>query len=416
MARTAASRSADDSAELKYVVYVSRHGVRSPTAKVSQYSLYSTAPWPTWDVPPGYLTKHGYGLMKIFGGYDRMQLAHEGLLSARGCGDANSVTFYADSSQRTRETGKALAEGLFPGCNISVQSLPEGTNDPLFHPAPVKLNSADADLAVASIAGRIGDKPENLTDAYRNQLAAFDDVLSTCSNAAEDISPKRFSLMEIPSSLSAGKVDRLVDLRGPLNTAATLSENLLLEYTEGMDASNVGWGCVDGSRLRSLIDLHTAASDFTQRTPAIAKIQASNLLDHINRSLEQAMTHHSIAGAQGKPSDRALFLIGHDTNLSNVSGLLNLNWIADGRRDDTPPGSAFIFELWKDRKTESYSVRIYFTTQTLEQMRSSTLLTLSNPPIRTPIFIPGCSRADYSCTWSAFSQTLHQAVDSRYVY
>ena len=33
--------------------------------------------------------------------------------------------------------------------------------------------------------------------------------------------------------------------------------------------------------------------------------------------------------------DRALFLIGHDTNLSNIAGLLNLTWIFDGRRDDT---------------------------------------------------------------------------------
>jgi len=399
--------------DLKYVVYVSRHGVRSPTAKISQYSLYSTAPWPTWDVPPGYLTKHGYGLMKLFGTYDRSLLAQDGLLSSDGCDDANDVTFYADSDQRTRETGKALAEGLFPGCSLPVLGLPEGTNDPLFH---MKSESKypDAALTVAAMAGRIGGNSNNLADAYRKQITALDEILSTCGTATITPHP-RLSLIEIPASLTLGKNDQLAELHGPLNTSSTLVENLLLEYTEGMDISNVGWGCVDGSKLRSLIDLHTAAVDYTQRTPFIAKMQASNLLDHIHRSIEQAVTQRRIEGTLGKPKDRALFLIGHDTNLTNIAGLLNLNWIIDGRRDDTPPGGALIFELWKERKTGNYSVRTYFTVQTLEQMRSAVPLTLDHPPERVPVFIPGCSKEDYSCTWLAFSQTIRQAVDLRYV-
>lgn len=103
-------------------------------------------------------------------------------------------------------------------------------------------------------------------------------------------------LFDIPSTLAPGKGDHLADLRGPLNIASTLTENLLLEYTQGMDTSQVGWGCIDGSTLRSLIDLHTVASDFMQRTPVIARAQASNLLDHIHRSLKQAVTRRAVPG------------------------------------------------------------------------------------------------------------------------
>ena len=78
------------------------------------------------------------------------------------------------------------------------------------------------------------------------------------------------------------------------------------------------------------------SSDFTQRTPEIARIQASNLLDQIHRSLEQAVTHQSSQGTLGKPAGRALFLVGHDTNISKIAGLLDMTWIVDGRRDDTP--------------------------------------------------------------------------------
>lgn len=84
--------------------------------------------------------------MELFGTYDRIELAKEGLLSESGCKDASNVTFYADSDQRTQETGKALAAGLFPGCSIPVQSLTEGTNDPLFHPVPDNFKSREFEL------------------------------------------------------------------------------------------------------------------------------------------------------------------------------------------------------------------------------------------------------------------------------
>jgi 4-phytase/acid phosphatase len=412
--QTIPSSSTAMNAELKYVVVLSRHGVRSPTSNPEQYNAYSVAPWPQWDVPPGYLTAHGYHLMELFGAYDRMLLVNEGLLSSNGCEDAAHVTFYADSDQRTRETGKALSAGLFPGCNAPVKSFPEGTNDPLFHPHPTDYAPVDSALATAAIAGRIGNDPANVTEAYRAQIGALDTIMATCG-ATSSPTQKRISLFNLPASLAPGKGDHLVEMRGPLNTASSLAENLLLEYTQGMSANQVGWGCVTGKNLRSLIDLHMAAADFTLRTPAIARVQSSNLLDHILRSVQQAAASKPVNGALGQPADRTLFLIGHDTNLTAIAGLLGLTWIADGRRDDTPPGGALVFELWKDLKNGEFSVRTYFTAQTLEQMRSSAELTLSNPPQRVPVFLPGCSRKDFSCSLPSFQQTLQNVIDPLHI-
>lgn len=413
-AQTASQTSKNSDAELKFVVYVSRHGVRSPTGKAEKYNSYSTAPWPMWDVAPGYLTAHGYQLMEIFGAYDRMKLASQGLLSATGCDDVAHVTIHADSDQRTRETGKALAAGLFPGCTIKVQYLPEGDNDPLFHSIAAGVGKPDLALAAAAISGRIGGDPNNLTNAYRTQLAALDKLLATCGVAASP-EKKRTPLFDIPAKLAPDDDDGLTKLKGPLNTASTITENFLLEYAQGMDASNVAWGCVDGDKLRSLIDLHTAASDFAGRTRAIARMQVSNLLDHVRRAMEQSVTGKPVPGAPGTPADRALFLIGHDTNLTNIAGLLDLTWIVDGRRDDTPPGGRMIFELWRTPATGTYSVRIYYSAQTLEQMRSASKLTLEDPPQRVPVFLPDCSAEDFSCPWPSFAKTLNQAIDPHYV-
>ncbi|HVZ83821.1 MAG TPA: histidine-type phosphatase [Terracidiphilus sp.] len=403
-----------DGETLRYVVYLSRHGVRSPTGKAAQYNTYSTAPWPAWSVPPGNLTAHGFRLMQIFGAWDRTQLAEEGLLHAAGCADAPLVTIYADSDQRTRETGRALAMGLFPECSPPVHALPEGTPDQLFHPLESGAFTVDSAAVVAAISGRIGGDPNNLTAAYHTPLEEFDSLLAKCG-CADSAAHKRSSILDIPARLTEGNREHPAELRGPLATASTLTENLLLEYTENMPAANVGWGCVDGRNLRSLIDLHTEAVDFAQRTPAIARMQASNLLDHILQSIEQASAEKPVKGALGKPADRLLMLIGHDTNISNVAGLLRLTWIADGRRDDTPPGDALVFELWHSSATNDDSVRIYYTTQTLEQMRGETPLSAENPPVRVPVFLPSCSRSDFSCSLSDFKRDLTQAIDPNFV-
>jgi len=55
-------------------------------------------------------------------------------------------------------------------------------------------------------------------------------------------------------------------------------------------------------------------------------------------------------------------------------------------------------------------VRVYYTTQTLEQMRSSTVLTSQNPPARVPVFIPACSRADFSCSLPDFEWALRTST------
>lgn len=403
---------AQQDSELRYVLVLSRHGVRSPTGKAPQYDRYSTGEWPKWPVEPGYLTPHGFQLMQIFGAFDRAQFASQGILKAEGCSDAGNITIYADSDQRTRETGKALAEGLMPGCGMQVTALPEGTNDPVFHTHPEGSTKSEAALAVAAIAGRIGNDPANITEAYRQQIGYLDHILETCGTASPG-KPSRTSLFDIPATLTTGSGDHLADLRGPLYTSSTLSENLLLEYTEGMNDSDVGWGCVHKPELESILQLHAAAVDFTQRTAVTAHAQASNLLDLIGLSLEQAASGRAIRGAKGKPTDHALFLVGHDTNIENIAGTLNLTWIIDGRRDDTPPGGALVFELWQARATHRSYVRLFYTAQTLDQMRNGERLSLNNPPQRVPVFIPGCSTEDMSCPLSGLKKLLLTPRTSR---
>lgn len=83
--------------------------------------------------------------------------------------------------------------------------------------------------------------------------------------------------------------------------------------------------------------------------------------------------------------------------------------------NDTPPGGALIFEMWKQRESAMYSVRTYYTAQTLDQMRMATPLSLASPPETAPVFIPGCGQADGSCAWGAFQKVVQTGIDSAFV-
>jgi 4-phytase/acid phosphatase len=396
--------------ELKFVVVVTRHGVRPPTVSNDQINPYSAEPWPKWDVPPGYLTAHGRALMKLFGAYDRAQFARAGLFSSSGCADANRVYFWADTDERTVETGRALVEGMLPGCTVEVHSAPAGTRDPLFNPVAAGVGHADPDLAMAAVSGRIGGHPDALLAAYRPALETMQQVLTAGKTAKQP-------LLELPVSLGPA-AGGLVEMRGPLATASSLAEDFLLEYTNGIEGHDLGWGRLTESNLRQMMTLNLTFTDLTRRTTQIARPSASNLLSHVAKALEQAVTGKAVPGALGKAGDRMLVIVGHDSNLSNIQGTLNLTWLLPGYQpNDTPPGGALVFELWRQPAGGQYSVRTYYTAQTLEQMRQALPLTLDSPPAKATVFVPGCStaKAGSPCDWNAFRHTIETSIDLAFV-
>ena len=417
-AKAGAPNTAAPVPKLRFVVIVTRHGVRSPTWTASELNAYSGEPWPDWEVAPGNLTPHGSKLMTIFGSYYRRYFASAGLVHPTGCEDASHVHIRADVGSRTRETGRALANGMMPGCNVDVQTV-NGGADPLFNPLGAGIAKPDRALAAASISGRIGANPSALVSAYRQEFATLREVLFGCAPAKLcplEEKPGKRSILEQPSRVLESKGDNPADLQGPLRIGSTLSEDLMLEYANGMEGKDLGWGRLDAGRLLEIMRLHTAYADLARQTPYIARIQGSNLLKHVLRSMEQAVQGKPVTGSLGEVGDRVLIIVGHDANISNIAGLLGVSWILDGYEgDDTPPGGALVFELWQAEG--KMAVCTYYVAQSLEQMRKTVPLSLESPPLKSPIFVPGCSTADekMTCPWKAFQHTIETAIDPAFV-
>jgi len=405
--------------KLNFTVILTRHGVRSPITSVEELNTFSSEPWPLWGVPPGDLTPHGRKLMELLGAYYRRYFSSNGLLSPTGCEDADRIHIRADVDARTRETGRALASGMMPGCTVEVH-VASGKDDPLFSPLLAGVGEPDRALAVSSIAGRIGGNPNALIGNYRYAFETLREVLFACAPFSPCPAEKqsgKLVLLDQPSTVVAVKGGHAADIQGPLKIGSNLSEALLLEYANGMEGRDLGWGRLTEVKLLEIMRIHEAYADLARQTPYVARIQASNLLSHILRSMAQAVSGTTLSGSLGKNGDHVLVIAGHDTNLSNIAGMLGISWLLSGYQPvETPPGGALVFELWQ-QGTGEFVVNTYFTAQSLEQMRNVLPLSLDNPPLKSPIFVPGCSRGDrnMTCTWEEFQRTVNNAVDPSFV-
>jgi len=123
-------------------------------------------------------------------------------------------------------------------------------------------------------------------------------------------------------------------------------------------------------------------------------------------------------GAFGTPNHKLVIVVGHDTNIINLGGMLGLDWWLPGTQmNPVLPGGAMIFELRQRHQDGKFVVRAYYASQTLDQMRALTPLTLENPPAVAPIFIPGCSEAGpgFDAPLSRFEDLLHRVIDPEFV-
>jgi 4-phytase/acid phosphatase len=300
------------------------------------------------------------------GAYYRDWLSSEHLLNPKGCESAGKITIYADKDQRTIETGRALAEALVPGCGLST-GFGHGTKeDPLFS----ETFTSDLEVALKAVSIRFDSK---LRAQHQAAFEAVQYILGVVLTA------------------------KSIALKGSFASGSTLGENFQLEYTNGMKGKDLGWGRLTRENLFRIMEIHAVYTDLMDRTPALAQ-GAANLLNAVRHSMEQAASGRPVIGAIGKPGDALLVISGHDTNLSNISGLLGLSWkLPDYQQNDTPPGGALIFSLWQNAVGQ-HTVRLRYVAQTPDQMRNLE----ASPPASQDLAVPGCD----PCTWTRFQQIL----------
>lgn len=179
----------------------------------------------------------------------------------------------------------------------------------------------------------------------------------------------------LPSELKVSADN--VSLTGAVSLASMLTEIFLLQQAQGMPEP--GWGRItDSHQWNTLLSLHNAQFYLLQRTPEVARSRATPLLDLIMAALTPHPSQKQAYGVTLPTS--VLFIAGHDTNLANLGGALELNWTLPGQPDNTPPGGELVFERWRRLSDNSQWIQVSLVFQTLQQMRDKTPLSLNTPP------------------------------------
>lgn len=402
--------------ELRMVIVLSRHGVRSPTSEAARLDVYSRDAWPTWPVPPGYLTPHGKQLMTIMGRWYRAHYAQAGLLPVSGC-LASSLYVMADDEQRTMESAHGLMDGFDPQCAVTIQAAPRKGADALFAHDFSDVSAAMRMQAQAAVLGRVGGDATRMASANAGLIEQMQSVLMDCAPGQCDASkaPGKKWLMDQPATVTAGQGDELLGIKSPLHNASTLAEDIYLEYVEGMPMPKVAWGRVTPLQLGHLLALHSIYTDMSLRTPIVARAYAGRLAQRMLATLEQSAESKRNANAVGSVDSKIVFLLGHDTNIETLAGLLDMHWLLPEQPvDPTSVGGALVFELRYHRDSGRYDVSTYYVSQSMAQMRNSSELDTAHSPLIAPVFIPGCSTSapDYACPLSQFAAMVRQATQS----
>ena len=420
-ARAAHAPGAPESAgtTLEYVLIFGRHGVRSPVLEPKTLTKFASGEFPDFGVPPGYLTAHGRQAETLLGAFFRQYLLHEHLLTGNAAVDAPRVYVRANSNQRSNRSASAFVAGLLPDTAVPIHSYPLGTPDGLFDPVGAGVVRVDTSRAVREVQGLVGSEGTSLARAFSSELALIRSVLFGYSRELipAPVTPNgHVDPTGIPVTLTAsrtGQVTGNIIDTGGLASTLYAADPFVMEYTDGMPMSQVGWGRLSADQLSEQTRIITGQIAIEMSPPYLNRLQSSNAAAHLLRSLEQAVTRQRVAGALGTRDTRIALINSSDAYVVGLAALLQAHWLIPGYQPDyCPPGGSLVFELRRGSHDKRHIVRVYFTAQTFDQLRELAPLDLANGPASMQLLIPGTGQAEtLDVDLGRFLQRLQAEID-----
>jgi 4-phytase/acid phosphatase len=430
----------DDGTVLKQIIIFGRHSIRSSTSDPSSLDQFAADPYPAFTgVPTGYLTPRGQQAERLLGSYFHDYLLHEGLLTGNPQTDLARSYFRANSIQRSFITATNFGAGLIPGATIPVHSYPiAGTStpavpDPVFDPLLAGVATVDPDRAVAEAQGMFNSGAA-LALAYSGELSLIHDVLyplgtqptpgaqgspGSVDPTSQTSSPFTLaSSAALPPPLPPYYTGNVIDMGGLHLIAGYATDPFIMQYADDFPLNDVAWGRLSTTNLSQQTRLIALWINIAMRTPYLNQVQSSNAGSHLLRSMMQAVSGANLSGAFGNAKSRFLVIISSDAYVAGLAGLLQVHWLLPGYQPDfIGPGGALVFELRQVRTTKQYLVRVFFTGQTLDQLRNLTPLILDAPPATMQLAVPGgsLSTTNLDVKFTTFKKLLKAAIDQQSV-
>lgn len=365
-----------ETAEGKYtldrVVVLSRHNIRSPLSGAgSMLDELTPHEWFRWTSRAGELSLRGGVSETLMGQYFRQWLEAEGLFPENYQPEENAVRIYANAKQRTIATARYFAAGLFPVADVPVEvHAPYDTMDPVFWPKLTFVSEAYAQDASEQIseAGGLAGLP-GIHAGLMDAILLLMDVTDMQESDAYQAGTYGDLLKD--ETVIVLKEGEEPGMTGPIKTATSVADALKFQYYEETDDDKAAFGHhlteEDWQRIHSIVDTYT---EMLFTAPLISVNVAHPLLQEIRAEL-------------GEENRKFSFLCGHDSNLASVLAALDAEdyLLPESVEQHTPIGVKLMFARWLTAEGEAYYT-VEMVYQSTEQLRTGSILTLDNPPVR----------------------------------
>lgn len=360
--------------ELKEVVLMSRHNIRSPLSSGgAAYQRVTPHTWFAWSSPSSQLSLRGGVLETEMGQFFRQWVVSEGLLPDNYRPEGDEVLFYANSRQRTFATAKYFSAGFLPFANVEItHKLDEDKMDPVFTPQFTKMNDTYRQQVLADIQALNGG-PQAWMAAQQPTLELMEQVLDIAhSPAAQQGDTTHFWFDDTQFKLEKGSEPKMT---GGYTLANSVADALVLQCYESESMTAFGHELTI-EQWRAICAVKEVYDGLLFTTHSAAVNLAYPLVSRIREELNR--------------SDRKfMFLCGHDSNLASISAALGLQIpeTENALELHTPIGSKLVFEKWSDGSDEYVAVNLVY--QSIGQLQGRTLLSPAAPPMVLPVTIDG---------------------------
>ena len=361
--------------QLKEVVVLSRHNIRSPLSTTgSVLGKMTPHQWTDWSANTSELTLRGGALETMMGQYFRKWLVAEGLFVENAVPSADEVYVYANSMQRTIATAQYFTSGFMPVANLTIHHrMAPSKMDPVFCPQLTKVSDEFSQQAVQQIKAMFGNKgleaiTDSLQTAYKTLASVLDFKQSPAYKSGELTA---FDQHDLKLLFQKGKEPGMT---GGLKVATTASDALILQYYEEADAKKAAFDhTISQKEWEQIACIKDVYGDVLFTAPSIAYNVAHPLLVYLNDELNI-------------PNRKFTFLCGHDSNIASVNAALEVeNYeLPNSIEKKTPIGGKLVFEKWIDQDDNEY-IAVNLVYQSTEQLQKLQLLDIKNPPMAYPL-------------------------------
>ena len=359
--------------ELKEVVVMSRHNIRSPLVSGgAAYMRVTPYQWFQWTSPSSQLSLRGGVLETEMGQFFRKWVVAEGLLPDNCRPEGSEVLFYANSRQRTFATAKYFSAGFLPFANVEIQhKYYEDKMDPVFTPRFTKMNDQYRQQIMAEINAMHGG-PQAWMQSVQPTLTMMEEMIDMPHSPAAENDTTHFWYDDTQFKLEKGDEPRM---KGGYALANSVADALVLQCYESETMAAFGHELTE-EQWRKICGVKEVYDGLLFTSHSAAVNLAYPLVSRIREEL-----HH-----EGR---KFTFLCGHDSNLASIGAALRLHYPETEHALElrTPIGSKLVFEKWSDGTEEYVAMNLVY--QNLSQLQGRTLLSADVPPMVMPVAIDG---------------------------